>query len=123
MKTIDVKFTPRQDFKKLLVSLAEEIETFVASVIIFDRIRDFKKLLYSVAGIVKCGDKFKVATVRVFEQLGQDVETINALFHWGNLAIPAPVMALDFTPMSELGDIVGGCFNPQDDPKLVVHLN
>jgi len=60
LKTPDVKLSPRQDFKKLLVVMAEEIETLIASVILLDRIGNFSKLLNSVAGIIKSRDKFKL---------------------------------------------------------------
>ena len=109
--------------KEFLIGLAEEVEALVASVILLDRLGDFNKLLRSVAGIVKCGDKFKITAVCAFEKLGQDIQTVDVLFHRGNLALPTPVIALDFSIVPELGDIVGGCFNPQDDPELVVHLN
>lgn len=63
LKTPDVKLSPRQDFKKLLVGMTEEIETLIASVIFLDRIGNFSKLLNSVAGIIKSRDKFKIAPV------------------------------------------------------------
>ncbi len=103
--------------------MAEEIETLITPVILLDGIGDFSKLLNPVAGIVKRGDEFKIAAVGVFEQLGEDVEAVDVLLHRGNLALSAPVMSLDFTVVPELGDIVGSCFNAQDDPELVVHLD
>ncbi len=123
MKTVDVKLSPGQDFKKLTVGMAEEIEAFVASLILLDGIGDFGKLLNTVARIVKVRDKFQVAPVWFFQQLGQDIETVDVLFHRGDLAFFAAVMVLNFTVMPELGDIVSGCFNPQDDPEFVVHFD
>ena len=63
LKTLDVKLSPGQDFKKLTVGMAEGIEAFVASLILHDGIGDFGKLLNTVAGIVKGRDKLQVAPV------------------------------------------------------------
>lgn len=85
LETADSELSACYGFKKQLVLVIEEVETFVGAGAVGDGFSDFLKFVDPGGRIIDSGDELQVPTVGRKQELLKSRERIDALFHLGLL--------------------------------------
>ena len=75
-----------------------------------------------LAGVIEAGDVFQVPAVGGLAELGQGIQAVDGLEHGGPFSGGLSVTMADLPDTLEVGDIIGGSLDTQDDTVFVVHL-
>lgn len=122
-ESANVELTPGNNGQELLVGFIKEIESPVSALCGGNSLGNSVQFLYTIGGVWKGGDEFKIPIIGRLEQADQGKEAVNILFHGGILFNSGSVSLVDFPIVLELGDIVNRGLNTQDQTKLIIHLD
>src|SRR4030042_5523563 len=122
-KALDIELTPDNSDKQLVVILIEEIESFVAALFRFNAFGNLVQFLFTVAGIGKGGDKFKITVIGCLKQLSERKEAVNILFHDSHLFYPGDISLVHLPIGLELRNVIHGSLDTQHLAEFVIHLD
>lgn len=123
LESPDVKFSADDTFEQLQILTVKEIKPTIGPLAIRCRLRDLFKVLDPHGGIFDHGDELQVTSVRCFHQFSKNGKAVNGFLQRGVPHFPSPIPMFHLPVVFEKTDVIGRCFNAQNDPQLVIHFN
>jgi len=123
LESPDVKFSADDAFEQLQILAVKEIKPTIGPLAIRCGLRDFLKVLDPHGGIFDGGDEFQVTSVRRFHQFPKNGKAVDGFLQRGLFHFPRAIPMFHLPVVFEKTDIINGCFDTQNDPQLVIHLN
>jgi len=123
LESPDVKFSADDTFKQLQILAVKEIKPTIGPLAIRCRLRDLFKVLDPRGRIFDCGDEFQVTPVCRFHQFPKNRKAVNGFLQRGIFHFPSTIPMFHLPVVFEKTNVIDRCFNAQNDPQFVIHLN
>jgi len=123
LKSTDVEFTACYSLEQIKVITLEEVESPIATIAIFNGLRDFLKIPDTRGGIIDARDEFQVSSIGCSHQLAQYRHAVNRFLDRSVFHGPRSISMFHPSVVHKKGDLVRHCLDAKDFALLVVHFN
>ena len=121
-ESADVKFTADDRTEQFKVIAVKEIESSIASVILFNGPGYFVQVFDSAERVIDSRDKLNVPAIGCFHQSDKQRQAVNGFFQRRIFHFPCAVPVFHPSVVFKERDVIGHSFNSKNEAELVIHL-